>query len=108
MRTKQLAIGIMAVIAICGGAIFYIESVKPIFLVAKHAVPVFATADESMVSPPPKAVAQLAPQQHVPVLRCVDVKHYQVYEVRLPDGTTGYVNAGEYDLLAKDGTRSSC
>ncbi len=108
MRFRKLAVAAVTVIVAGVAAAVYFYRMAPLSLVATGSVPVFATADDSMVSPAAKPVAVLQPQQSVPVLRCVDVKHYQVYEVRLPDGNTGYVNVGEYTLLGREGKPSSC
>ncbi len=108
MRFRKLAVAAVIVIVAGVAAAVYFNRMVPLSLVAKGSVPVFATVDDSMASPAAKTVAVLQPQQSVPVLQCVDVKHYQVYKVRLPDGSAGYVNVGEYAVLGKDGKRSSC
>lgn len=71
-------------------------------------MPVFATAGESMSSATVHPISELQQNQRVPVLRCVDVKVYLVYKIRLPDGKVGYVNDGKYDLTDKNGSLTSC
>jgi len=68
-------------------------------LLAKDAVPVYATASAAMTDSESYGIAELFPQQSVPVLRVVDMKHYFILEVRLPDGQSGFVLKGSYALL---------
>lgn len=53
-------------------------------------------------------IAVIMPKQKMPVMRCIDVKEYQVYEVRLPGRKSGYVNIGQYELTDRDGSLTSC
>jgi hypothetical protein len=76
-------------------------------LVAKGMVPVYATLKDATKSPPPPVIAQLLAGESVPVSKCVDVKHYLVYKVRLPDGRDGFVLDGEYSLV-RDGKQAVC
>jgi hypothetical protein len=85
----------------------YIDRSESVFLTAKTSVPVFATKAESMSSGK-TPFTELAPNQRVPVLRCVDVKQYQIYKVRVLDGKVGYVNVGTYELTDKGGSVTSC
>jgi hypothetical protein len=68
---------------------------------------VYATEDDAMKSPRPPVLAQLSAGESVPVTKCVDVKHYLIYKVRLPDGRDGFVLDGEYSLM-RDGKQVSC
>jgi len=68
-------------------------------LFAKEFVAVYATASAAMADSESYRIAELFPQQSVPVLRVVDMKHYFILEVRLPDGQSGFVLEGSYTLL---------
>jgi len=81
---------------------------RDVFLVTSEPVTVFATQEQSMEPVPGNSLAVLEPKQSVPVLDCVDVKHYQIYKIRMPDGRTGFVNAGHYTLRDKEGRPTSC
>jgi hypothetical protein len=87
--------------------VVYLNRSESVFLSAKESVPVYATLAESR-SPSSSPVAVIEPKQKIPVVECIDVKEYQVYEVRLPDGKSGYVNIGKYDLTDRDGSLTSC
>jgi hypothetical protein len=108
MKTKNAVVGIVLAAAIGIAAWIYFDSRGSVSLVARDTVAVYATIEDAMASPLPKPIAELAPQQRVSILQCVDVKHYQLYRVRLPNDRTGYVNAGNYQLLDKAGAPSSC
>lgn len=82
-------------------------SEKGLSLVAIGVVPVYGTQSEAMAVPAPPAIAELSAQQGVPVERCIDVKHYLIYRVQLPDGRKGYVNSGDYALI-RDGKAAAC
>jgi hypothetical protein len=105
-RTILIAVVIAAIIGLA--AFVYFRPTETVSLVAKGEVSVFATADDSMSSPASKPIAEIAPQQSVRVLQCIDVKHYQIYKVQLPDGQNGYVNVGAYALIGRDGNPTSC
>lgn len=45
-----------------------------------------------------RIIARLAPGASVDVLSCQDLKHYLVPQVRLPDGQTGYIAGGQFEL----------
>ncbi|MBJ6802819.1 GW dipeptide domain-containing protein [Geomonas propionica] len=42
--------------------------------------------------------------QLVEVVETIDVKHYQIYKVRLPSGKLGYINDGTYKVLDGNGS----
>lgn len=77
-------------------------SSRGLTLVTKGTVPVYATQEDAMKSPAPPAIAQLSAGESVLVTKRVDVKHYLIYKVRLPDGRDGFVLDGEYTLM-RDG-----
>lgn len=104
---KRIFIGIGVAIVVCVAVLFYLYPMKPLMLVAVSAVSVFETKSDAMASPEPKPIVVLSVQQSVEVVKCVDVKHYLIYKVRLPDGRTGYVNVGDY-VLQRDGKPSHC
>jgi hypothetical protein len=97
----------LIVTAAAVAAVIYLNRREPVFLTAKESVPVFATVGESMASPAPHPISELEQNQRVPVLQCVDVKVYLVYEIRLPDGKVGYANFGNYDLTDRNGSLTS-
>lgn len=74
---------------------------------AKGVVPVYATEGDAMKSPSPPVIAELTAGQSVPVMECVDVKHYIVYRVRLPNGREGFVLEGTYTIM-RDGEQAYC
>ena len=76
-------------------------------MVAQNAVPVFATEKQAMTWPHPVPIAELSSGQTVPVTKCVDVKSYMIYKIRLPDGRDGFVLDGQY-LVMRNGKRTSC
>jgi|SRR5580700_6588923 hypothetical protein len=81
---------------------------RDVFVVASDTVPIFATRDQSLQPPSGNSLAVLQPGQSVLVVECIDLKQYQIYKVRLPDGRTGFVNAGHYTLRARSGTPTPC
>lgn len=95
MTAGVIALGLLV-------AVVLLRPGKDLSLTASGTVLVFETQSAAMAVPAPSAIAQLADRQSVPVERCVDVKHYQIYEVRLPDGRHGFVNAGDYALMRGD------
>lgn len=87
---------------------FYMSSPRGLTLVTKGTVSVFATEDDAMnKSPQPSVIAQLSAGQSMPVIKCVDVKHYMIHKVRLPDGRDGFVLDGEY-MLMRNGKQAFC
>ena len=105
--TPKIVIGIGVAIVVCVAVLFYLYPMKPLMLVTEGAVPVFETKSDAMASSEPKPIAVLSVQQSVEVVKCVDVKHYFIYKVRLPDGRTGYVNVGDY-VLQRDSKPYHC
>lgn len=107
-RKMVINIIIVAFLAIGIAFIFYlIFSTDGITLVAQNAVPVFATEKQAMTWPHPVPIAELSSGQTVPVTKCVDVKSYMIYKIRLPDGRDGFVLDGQY-LVMRNGKRTSC
>ena len=80
---------------------------RGLFLVANGVVPVYETPEKAMSELPREKINTLSSQQRVRVLKCIDVKHYQIYKIRFLDGNLGYVNEGDYVLLRK-GKPSYC
>jgi hypothetical protein len=60
-----------------------------------------------MAWPGQKAIAKLSSGQSVPVAECVDVKHFLIYKVDLPDGRNGFVLDGHYSLM-RNGKKAFC
>lgn len=70
-------------------------------IVSQGQVHVYGNVDSALSSLPQQIVGELKPDQSVNVLKCIDVKHYQIYKVRLPDGKIGFVNDGKYKLVPR-------
>ncbi|MCU7921042.1 MAG: hypothetical protein KZQ95_22185 [Candidatus Thiodiazotropha sp. (ex Epidulcina cf. delphinae)] len=104
-RPWLMIMGLM--LALVVAALMFHFSDPKLMLVAESAVPIYAGVDEALASPPVGIIAELQPRQQVKVIRCVDVKHYLIYKVRLSDGQIGFVNDGKYTLL-RDGKPSFC
>jgi hypothetical protein len=107
LKVRSVWVGILMAAVVTAVTVVYLNRCQSVFLSAKESVPVYATLEE-LRSPSSSTVAVIEPKQKIPVMRCIDVKHYQVYEVRLPDGKSGYVNIGKYDLTDRDGNLTSC
>lgn len=109
LMKKSAIKNIIGAVLILGMVLFllYMYSLRGLTLTTKGTVPVYATEDDAMRSPPPSLIAQLSAGQTVPVIKCVDVKHYLIYKVRLPDGRDGFVLDGEY-TLTRDGKQAFC
>ena len=54
-----------------------------LFLVSYDIVPVYKTKSEAISSPTKNSFSKLLYNERVQVLKSVDVKHYQIYKVRL-------------------------
>ncbi len=100
MNKPQITVSLGLIIAV-GVVLFliYMYSPRGLTLVANDKVLVYATEDEAMAWPHPAAIAELSAGQSVPVTKCVDVKHYLIYKVRLPDGRDAFVLEGDYTLM---------
>lgn len=70
-------------------------------------VPIYATQEDVMQSPPPKEIARLSAGESVELEACINVKHYLIYKVQLSDGRNGFVLDGDY-VIAQDGEPVSC
>lgn len=91
MRPMKLGIIVLAVLLVIA-AIVFIGSAKRIILIADDQIDV---VDRAVTDPAQtKIIAKLRPGQELPVLSCVDLKHYIVPEIRLGDGKRGYVLVG--------------
>ena len=104
-KLKNLIGGIILV----GTVLFlvYVNSPRGMVLVTEGIVPVYATEQDAMTSPPPAVVTTLSNGQSVPVMKCVDVKSYFLHQVQLPDGRIGFVNEGKYTLM-RNGKQAFC
>ena len=72
---------------------------KGLYLVAKDFVPVYATVEDSLATLPVNYIIKLEPGEQVKIFKRIDVKHYQVYKVGVPNGGVGYINEGKYELF---------
>jgi hypothetical protein len=104
--TRWIIIGL--ILTAIFGTIFYAHQ-KPqdLYLVAKNMVTVYMSENEAMAPVPSMTVFKIAPSERVEVIECIDVKHYMIYKIRMPDGRQGFVNDGEYSLERFD-KPSSC
>jgi hypothetical protein len=64
-------------------------------------VSVFATKKDSITQSARTRLTILKADTTVPVITCIDVAGYSIYEIGLSDGKSGYVNDGDYRLLDK-------
>jgi hypothetical protein len=103
---RSLAIAfILLVLAIVA---FLSMRTPSLFLVTKGAVSVYATeaASKSRGLAP---LRTLPASTRVEVMSCIDAKHYMLYQVRLSDGSIGFINDGNYDLEGPNGiVAASC
>ena len=100
MKRPWLMLTGMIVLLIVIALVFHFSDPK-LTLAVDSVVPVYVGIDAALASSPEGVIAELQPQQQVKVIRCVDVKHYFIYKVQLPDGRIGFVNDGKYTLLRK-------
>jgi hypothetical protein len=110
MNKRLIGTTVVVLIVVTLGIAFvnyFIFSTRGLMLVAKETVPVYATEDQAMTWPHPSAMTELSAGRSVPVTKCVDVKHYLIYKVHLPDGRDGFVLDGKYDLI-RNGSQTSC
>jgi hypothetical protein len=70
-----------------------------ITLLTKGPVPVYNTQEDALSGNRSLASGMLREGQHVLVLKCIDVKHYEIYKIRTADGSIKYVNDGNYSLI---------
>jgi len=73
----------------------------------KETVLVYETVEKAVAFPKPEFTAVLRPEDSVPVVQCIDLKHYIVVEIELPDKTRGYVLDGKYGLT-RGGRQAFC
>ncbi len=104
MMSKNAIINLIGAVIVLGIILFMgnMWSPRGLKLVTKGTVLVYATQEDAMKSPAPPAIAQLSAGESLPVTKRVDVKHYLIYKVRLPDERDGFVLDGEYSLM-RDG-----
>lgn len=86
---------------------YHVFSTKGLVLVAEETVYIYETQKKAMAWPSQKVIAKLSSGQSVPVAECVDVKHYLIYKVELPDGRNGFVLDGNYSLM-RNGKKAFC
>lgn len=78
-----------------------------IYLMTNGVVPVYASLEQASSSLSHESIINLKADQTVEIIQCIDVKHYQLYKIRLPNGQVGFVNEGRY-VLMRNGKPSSC
>ena len=104
---KKILVAIGAVAIVIVVALIFLYRVPSLMLVAEGEVSVYVTKNDAMESLSPSPIAVLSERQSIKVTRCVDVKHYFIYKVRLADGRIGFVNAGKYSIQ-RDGKPAHC
>lgn len=97
MQTTKWMVIIMTIFSL-GGCF----NDKNTILHANDIVLIYKTPEDAMSSSLEGRISELHAQQQAEVEKFVDVKHYQIYRVRLPCGIVGYVNEGDYVLLRND------
>lgn len=70
-----------------------------IILLAKGPVPVYNTQEDALSGNKDLASGIIREGQQVLVLKCIDVKHYQIYKIKTANGLIKYVNDGNYSLI---------
>lgn len=102
------AVAVVFVAAVGMAAVAYFaSSTHGLNLVTKDLVLVYEAEVHATTWPHPAAMTELPAGRSVPVTRCIDVKHYLIYEIRLPDGRQGFVLDGNYELI-RNGSVASC
>ena len=71
-------------------------------LLANEIVPVYKSIDDALASNQPPKLTELKLNQRVHLIKCIDVKHYYIYKVKLDNGTVGFINEGDITLLSND------
>lgn len=99
MKYKRLLLSAIAVLL--GGLVLTFFQEKNLVLFAKDSVPIYATIEDATAGNG-VVISEMIAGQHVPLLECIDVKHYLIYKIRMPDGRIGFVNEGSYLLLRYD------
>ena len=102
----MIAVGV-AGLMIVALLVLHLQRAATLILRTEGSTPVYATQADALRSPPASVMAQLAGGADVQVTKCIDVKHYFVYQVRLPDGRKGFVLDGKYSLR-RDGELANC
>jgi hypothetical protein len=104
-KKTSILIALVLILFVC--AYKYIFSFRGLTLVANNSVIVYASENDATTWPHVEGIAVLSKDQKLPILACIDIKSYLVYKVNLPDGRTGYILDGDYDLL-KDDKKTDC
>ncbi len=68
------------------------------FIQTHGPVPVYKNIEDAMSGNRSLAFVVLPPSKQAIVVDSIDVKHYQIYKVKLSDGSVGYINDGDYKL----------
>jgi hypothetical protein len=108
MGSIMIKILLIFFIAASGFAFFiFMNIINNINLIAIDPVPVYSYQEEAMKNPAPNPRLYLMPGQQVEVAKCIDVKHYQIYKIKSPDGKPGFILDGNY-RLEHNGKPSAC
>jgi hypothetical protein len=94
---------IIIIITIIAGVLVSLTncSGEKMTLLAKGPVPLYKTQEDSLSGNQNLADGVLSQGQQVQIVKCIDVKHYQIYKVKLSNGAIRYINDGNY-LISKN------
>jgi len=103
---KWILIGLTGLLIL---AFWVLQTQEPtdLLLVAHEIVPIYESESDAVHLSASSTHRKLKPSERVQVLKCIDVKHYLIYKVRLSDGATGFINDGNY-ALERRGSPASC
>ena len=105
---NRLVISVVAfAVVLTAAAVAYKRCFSELSLLAKETVAVYSSAETALRASQKDKIGEIAINQRVKVIRCVDVKHYYIYEIELPNGSEGFVNYGSYVFL-RNGAASHC
>ena len=106
MLKRVLAIALVLMVSLV--AVFISQRQIGLTLVAEGPVAVYQTEVASK-TPSLAPLRTLSISERVEVIQCIDAKHYMIYKVRFPDGSTGFINDGRYILEGPNGrVAASC
>ena len=99
LRITIIMAGLLVGLVSCSG--------EKMTLLANGPVPIYRTQEDALSGNRSLAYGIISKGQQVQIVKCIDVKHYQIYKVKLPDGAIVYINDGDYSVL-KNGKKSPC
>lgn len=100
-RTLKTIILIIVILLTVSFSVVFISSCPSLDIIAQEEINVYEDIDDALSASPQERIGKLSEGQRAVVLKCIDVKHYQIYKIRLPDGRKGFVNDGKYSLVKR-------